>query len=339
MKKFTIFWITLFLFAAASFGQSNNGTVRGRVVDAAGAIIVGAGVRPIPTAGNIFQYESTGRFNQNQLILNFRSNFIEDVSIFGNYSFGGAKSDSDGAGSFPANSDDLGNEYGNATLDVRHRFVIGGNFEPFWGIGFSPFITFRSGVPFNITTGTDNNGDSIFNDRPAFAADLNRQCNFGTVASPDIRPCVVQTGFGNFDLQPIPSQTIVPRNYGRGSEFFIVNLRATKEFGFGGKKKDATPQSQGGGGGGGNRGGINSPFGGGGGGQQRGGGNDAESRYTLEFSVQIRNLFNRTNKGTPVGNLRSLFFGEPTSLAGGFGFGGGGQAGNRRIEFEVQFSF
>lgn len=28
------------------------------------------GIRPIPNAGNIFQYESTGRFNQNQLIFN-----------------------------------------------------------------------------------------------------------------------------------------------------------------------------------------------------------------------------------------------------------------------------
>jgi hypothetical protein len=111
----------------------------------------------------------------------------------------------------------------------------------------------------------------------------------------------------------------------------------SKEFGFGrGKKENATTQPQGGGGG--NRGGINSPFGGGG---QRGGADDDESPFTLEFSVNIRNLFNRTNKGTPVGNLRSPFFGEPTALAGGFGFGGGGggQAGNRRIEFEIEFSF
>jgi hypothetical protein len=55
--------------------------------------------------------------------------------------------------------------------------------------------------------------------------------------------------------------------------------------------------------------------------------------------VQIRNLFNCTNGGRPIGNLRSRFFGEPVSLAGGFGFGGGGSAGNRRVEFEVEFSF
>ncbi|MDQ3801280.1 MAG: TonB-dependent receptor [Acidobacteriota bacterium] len=296
------------------------------------------GVRPNPSAGNVFQYESTGRFNQSQLIFNSRSNFIDGVSLFANYAFGKARSDSDGAGTFPAYSYDLSGEYGDALLDIRHRFVIGGNFEAPFGIELSPFITFRSGAPFNITTGADTNGDTLFTERPAFATDLNRQCNFGTAANPVIRSCVVQTEFGNFDLQPVAGQAIIPRNYGRGPEFFVVNLRATKEFGFGGgEKKGASNQ---GGGGGSGRGGINSPFGGGGGGQ-RGGGEDDESKYNLEFSVQIRNLFNRTNGGTPVGNLRSQFFGQPVSLAGGFGFGGGGSqaAGNRRIEFEIEFSF
>jgi hypothetical protein len=285
------------------------------------------GVRPIPTAGNIFQYESTGRFNQNQLVVNFRSNFVDGVSIFGNYSLNGAKSDSDGAGSFPANSYDLSGEYGNAALDVRHRFVVGGNFEAPFGIGLSPFITFRTGVPFNITTGTDTNGDSLFTERPTFLQ-LNSIC-----ASRGMTSSFCDIGNGS------NASAIIPRNYGRGSEFFVVNLRLTKEFGFGGggeKKNSTPPQSQGGGG---NRGGVNSPYGGGG--QQRGGDDDDEKPFNLEFSVQIRNLFNRTNKGNPIGNLSSQLFGLPVSLAGGSGFGGGGgsQAGNRRVEFAVEFSF
>ena len=296
------------------------------------------GVRPNLSAGNIFRYESSGRFNQNQLIFNFRSNFSEAVSIFGNYAFGAAKSDSDGAGTFPANQYDLTGEYTNSAADVRHRFVLGGSVAAPFGVRLSPFITFRSGVPYNITTGTDTNGDTIFNDRPAFAADLNRQCNFGTTTNPDLRSCVVRTSLGNFDLQPVSGQKIIPRNYGRGPQFFVVNLRIAKEFGFGGggkKKNSKQAQTVGDNN---NRTGTNSPFGGGGG-QQRGGGED-ESRYKLEFSAQIRNLFNRTNGGTPIGNLRSEFFGEPVSLASGFGFGGGRQSGgNRRIRFELQFSF
>jgi hypothetical protein len=297
------------------------------------------GVRPNPAAGNIFQYESTGRFSQNQLIFNFRSNFMEDVSIFANYSFGGAKSDSDGAGTFPANQYDVSGEYGNSLSDVRHRLTVGSSFTVPWGVRLSPFITYRSGVPFNITTGIDNNGDTLFTDRPAFATDPNRQCDFGTPGNPAISACVVRTPFGDFDRQPSAGQTIIPRNYGRGSDFFNVNLRATKTFGFGGKKTDKPAASPGGGGGGGgNRGGVSGPFGGAG---QRGGDDDEDSPYNLEFSINIRNIFNRTNKGTPVGNLRSPFFGQPISLAGGSGFGGGGSqaAGNRRVELEVNFSF
>ncbi len=287
------------------------------------------GVPPNPGAGSIFQYESTGRFSQQQLILNLRSNFSEAASLFANYAFGRAKSDSDGAGTFPANSYDLSNEYGNSLLDVHHRFVIGGNFSAPLGVSLSPFITIRSGVPFNITTGVDSNFDTLFTERPSFASDP---------SEPGLRV----TQFGLLDPTPDPGDTIIPRNYGRGPNFFGVNLRITKEFGFGGGEKGVTSAAQGGGGGGGGRGGVNSPFGGGGGGGQgRGGGDEEESRYKLQFGAQIRNLFNRTNRGTPVGNLSSGFFGQSVSLAGGFGGGGGGNqaAGNRRIEFEVQFSF
>ncbi len=303
------------------------------------------GVRPDPSAGNILQYESTGRFDQNQLVFNFRTNISDGISVFANYAFGKARSDSDGAGTFPANSYDLSGEYGDAALDIRHRFAVGGSFEIPFGITVSPFITYRSGVPFNITTGIDSNADSLFTERPAFATDLDRICDFGTPDNPILRPCVVRTEFGDFDRQPIAGQTIIPRNYGRGPDFFSTNLRLSKEFGFGGKGNggSAAASSDRGGGQGGSRrgGGINSPFGGGGGGQSRGNDDDDESPYKIEFSVAITNLFNRTNGGTPIGNLGSVFFGRSVSSAGGSGFGGGGgsSAGNRRIEFEIEFSF
>ncbi len=294
------------------------------------------GVQPIPDGRTINQYESTGKFKQNLLVINMRSNFFTSVSLFGNYSFGGAKSDTDGAGTFPANSYDLTDEYGNSTTDIRHRFTVGGNFTLPWNVRLSPFITYRSGVPFNITIGEDLNDDKVFTERPAFATDLTE-------------PGIVVTRFGAFDPTPDAGDVIIPRNYGRGPEFFNVNLRAAKTFSFGGSKKTADTRSAGGGasggggrtggGGGGRRGGGGGPFGGG---EQRGGGggNSNEDRFSLEFAVQIRNIFNQTNLGTPVGNLRSPFFGQSISTAGGFGFGGGGgQAGNRRVEFQVKFNF
>ncbi len=283
------------LSATYTFAQTHR-LLRSRNINAPAS-----GVRPIPTAGNIFQYESTGRFTQNQLILNFRSNLIESVSIFGNYAFGGAKSDTDGAGTFPADQFDLSNEYGRSLVDIRHRFVLGSKYEAPFGISLRPFISFRSGIPFNITTGTDSNGDTLFTDRPAFASSLSE-------------PGIIITRFGAFDPTPETGDKIIPRNYGRGPEFFIVNLTLGKEFGFGGGKKKTSEQAQ--------------------------SDDDEESPYKIEFAMRIRNIFNRTNGGTPVGNLRSSFFGESVSLASGYGFGGGRQTGgNRQIRFEVQFSF
>ena len=75
-----------------------------------------------------------------------------------------------------------------------------------------------------------------------------------------------------------------------------------------------------------------------------GGPND--SRYQMTFSVNVNNIFNHTNFGTPVGNLSSSQFGLPRSSAGAFGGfgpggggGGGGAAGNRRVELQLRFNF
>ncbi len=281
------------------------------------------GVRPDPDQGNIFQYESTGKLTQNQLILNMRTRFSA-FSIFGNYSLNKAKSDTDGAGSFPVDQYDLTGEYGRSSLDSRHRFVVGGSYDAPLGFKFRPFIIFRSGSPFNITNGVDSNGDTLFNERPTFAQ-LFARCGELSLTG-DVCD---SSGVSNFDQ-------VIPRNYGTGPEFFIVNLRMSKAFGFG--KRESGGDSSGGGGRG--RGGrFGGPFGGGGG-RGGGGGNDEDPRFQIEFTVQVRNLFNRTNLSSPVGNLSSSLFGQSLSTAGGFGFGrGSSSGGNRRVELEIEFEF
>ena len=70
-----------------------------------------------------------------------------------------------------------------------------------------------------------------------------------------------------------------------------------------------------------------------------GGGFDAGSssrRYSLTFSVNARNILNRVNLATPIGNLTSPLFGQSNALAGGpFS----SSASNRRIELQASFSF
>ena len=128
------------------------------------------GTRPYTDEGNLYQYESDGLFNQNQLIANVNLRLGARFSLFGFYSLNFANSNTSGISSFPSNSYDIAADYGRAAFDTRHRLFLGGSFSLPKGIRLSPFMMANSGPPFNITTGQDNNGDSIFNDRPAFAA-------------------------------------------------------------------------------------------------------------------------------------------------------------------------
>jgi hypothetical protein len=302
------------------------------------------GIRPIAGVGNVFQYESSGRFNQNQLIISANNRLSRRFTLFATYTLNSAHSDTDGANSFPSNQYDLTNEYGRSVQDIRHRLFVGGSLTAPWNIRLNPFVVANSGRPFNITTGRDTNGDTLFTERPAFATDLSK-------------PGVVVTRFGAFDPNPAPGQAIIPRNFGTGPSFFTVNMRISRTFGFGSVAADAGGagagggrrgaggggggggrRGGGGGGGGGRRGGGG--FGGGGGGEGDGGGG-SEGRYSLTVSANIQNLFNNTNLGTPIGNLSSSLFGQSVTTSGGFGGGGGGNpsAGNRRIELQVRFNF
>jgi hypothetical protein len=300
----------------------------------------GSGVRPFGNAGDIFQYESSGVVNQNQFSVGINSRFNRNFSIFAHYTLASAKSDTDGANTFPANSYDLSGEYGRSAQDVRHRFILGGSIGiPWWKVNLSPFVIASSGRPFNITTGRDSNGDNLFTERPAFATDLTR-------------PSVRITRFGAFDIDPLPGQAIIPRNYGEGPGFFAVNLRVSKTFSFGdagasaAAEQSSTSEGRGGRRGGDGGGGGFPGMGGGGGRGGRGGGGGGgfgeRGRYNLTFSINFQNLFNRTNASLPVGNLSSQLFGESLSTVGGFGGGGGGgnpAAGNRRIQAQIRFSF
>lgn len=289
---------------------------------------------------NLFLYEATGRMNQQQIIANVNTRFHSRVMLFGFYAWGQANSDADRGTALPANQYDLSSEWGRSMMDIRHRVVMGGNINAPWGVTLNPFVMYRSGMPFNITTGRDNNGDTVFTDRPAFATELTR-------------PGVVQTAWGAFDPNPLPGMAIIPRNFGEGPSQFTVNLRLSRTWSFGERRSGGMmPGAIGGGPDAGGPGGPGSggppPMMGGGGGRPMGGGGrmgggpmggfgGGSSRYSLNLSLSARNLFNTTNPGNPVGNLASPLFGQSTSLAG---FGPmGGNAGNRIVEASLRFTF
>lgn len=291
----------------------------------------GTGIRPNGINENIYQFQSGGVYNQNQLMLNY-SVKARKVSLFGFYMLNFAKADTSGATYFPSNQTNPGADYGRATFDVRSRFLLGGNYQAPFGISVSPFLVANSGSPFNITIGQDLNGDNQYNDRPSYA----------TASSTD----TLQTAYGDFDLDPSASATRIPYNLETGPAQFSMNLRLSKTFGIG-------PRVQGGSTGGTSNGGPGGgPGGGGPGGGPPGGGlgpgglsgnngpprldQVAPRRYSLTLSAMSRNVFNHVSLAAPVGVLESPLFGQSTAISGGFF---GSAAANRTVDFQATFSF
>jgi hypothetical protein len=305
--------------------------------------------RPTPGVGDIYQYESSGKFRLSQMFVGFNSRLNPKLSLNGNYFVSKATGDFDGFGGtgLPMNSYDLSIEQGRTTGDVRHRFTLIGTITPgWWGLVFNPFIIANTGPPFNITTGQDLNLDRAFNERPTFA-----QLNAFCTANPS--RCT------SFDYSST-SSAFLPRNYGQSPGSVTVNMTVSKTFTFGGESQRRASAGGGGGqrgGAGGGRGGPSVPSTGGG---QRGpggggppgggmmvggpgGGGGAAGRYSLNVSINVQNLFNHVNLARPEGNISSPNFGESLGLGGSFGgFGGGGGsagAGNRKVFLNLRFNF
>ena len=305
------------------------------------------GIRPDPTRGEIDRYEASGQFNQRQFFIGFNSRLSRMFQINGNYSLSKTTNDTDGQGSalFPMNSYDLTGEFGRASFDIRQRFTIFGTVNlPWWKLVVNPFIVANTGPGFNIITGLDRNLDRQFNERPSFAA-ADAPCSL----------TIKCTRFGKFNLDPLPGETIIPRNYGQAPGAFVVNLRISRAFAFGainrgnaaakpGAQTAAAPArgpagpAPATGGGGGARTATIGPTGP----QGASGAAASEKRYNLTASINFQNVFNHVNLGTPVGNLSSPSFGESVNLGGAFGgFGAPGStgAGNRRIYAQLRLNF
>ena len=173
-----------------------------------------------------------------------------------------------------------------------------------------------SGRPFNITLGQDAFGTGVFDTRPSLA--------------PPGAPGSVSTRYGTFYTYPVAGLPVILPHEFFGPNLFSLNLRLAKTFGFGEKKGSS---NTGGGGWHGPRGGGLGGRGLSGAGPSPGlfGGGAENSRFSLEFSVNVRSVFNIINLGAPVGNIGSPYFGHSTYVNGWMGY--------RHLDLQVRFNF
>jgi hypothetical protein len=294
--------------------MNSRGVHELRTVDI-NAPIPGTGVRPHGEVGDIYLYESSGIFKQTQLMTMLNSTVGRWLTLFGRYAYGEAHSDTDGLGTLPVNQYDFSEEFGRSQLDIRNQLFAGGSIAAKWGLRFSPFVVAHSGIPFNITTGTDlfQTGQSQPTARPSL------------VNGPG--PNVIDTPYGFLNPVPLPGQPFIERNIGQGPGFLGINLRVSKTWGFG-TTRFTGPS-----------GGATARSGYGGGGHFHGGFDSlTEHRYNLTLSVSARNILNHENLNTPNGALTSPYFLESTGITGGYG-AEATASNQRRIDLQLRFSF
>lgn len=157
------------------------------------------GVRPDPSFANVIEVVSDAASRQHQLQIDANVNpgaLVPDPrgprikwkrsTVFANYTLVFARNNTDGAFSIPATGD-LNAEWGPASgggdfgfffgigpppppaaaSDVRHRLNITFNNQIIKNTTVQLNMNAASAPPYTRLTGTDDNGDGIFNDRPA----------------------------------------------------------------------------------------------------------------------------------------------------------------------------
>ena len=148
---------------ATYFFRDGDFLLRGRDVNAPGP----DGARPEPAVGTVTEAQSIGSSRAHQLVVGFNvPGPNQRFFVGGNYTLSFVHDDGDGAFSLPADSIHP-DEWGPSRSDVRHRVGSFLSLRLPWSLRASGNVRVETAPPYNVTTGRDDNGDTIFTDRPA----------------------------------------------------------------------------------------------------------------------------------------------------------------------------
>ncbi|MFN0106712.1 MAG: TonB-dependent receptor domain-containing protein [Bryobacteraceae bacterium] len=123
-------------------------------------------IRPNSGINVLRQIESAGRVEGNALEVNLRGAIAPKITGVAQYVFGRTQTDTGGVNWFPASSHSPQGEWGRADTDRRHQFNFLGTATLHRWANFGLSTALLSGIPFNITTGRDDNRDGMALDRP-----------------------------------------------------------------------------------------------------------------------------------------------------------------------------
>ena len=123
--------------------------------------------RPDPTVGNITNIESSAYLSGHRVMVGVNpAQFVQGLFWSVNYLFMKNTNEADSPFSLPSNNFNLRADRGPSASDFRH--LVSGFISKRlpMGFGISTIFQATSALPYNITTGFDNNSDTVINDRP-----------------------------------------------------------------------------------------------------------------------------------------------------------------------------
>lgn len=124
--------------------------------------------RPLEPNLNLFEYQPTGRI-EGPLAFIGLNRFSRNFSLISGYLYNGLRSNADTPDTFPQTSYSDRGDYSRPAWLVSHSlFAVIIATLPL-KLASTTNLSISSGFPYDITTGFDNNGDGVFNDRPSLA--------------------------------------------------------------------------------------------------------------------------------------------------------------------------
>jgi len=154
--------------------------------------------RPIASNENILQYQNSGHLVGNVVSFNLDQHSYKWLGLYFRYAHYNFKCDAGETDLSPQSSYSERGESAHVDWFRENRVSFSGNLTLPFKIELATEFDAGDGIPYNITTGTDNNGDGDFNDRPSYAS----------VSGPG----VYSTRFGLLTTNTVNGN--VPRNLG-----------------------------------------------------------------------------------------------------------------------------
>lgn len=130
-----------------------------------------AAPRPLAPNLNLFEYGQTGRFAGPYAFLGL-NHFAQRFNLISGYLYSGFRSNAENPNIFPESTYQPTKDWARPTGSPTHSLFAVIIFSLPFKIGSTTNLSVASGVPYDITTGSDNNGDGVFNDRPSLVSNI-----------------------------------------------------------------------------------------------------------------------------------------------------------------------